>query len=255
MTVTSPMPQGPRPHRIGPLLLCLIAVGLVALIGIGLFREGVATQQDFAEREALIERNKKIQEDADRKNAVAQEAAVANFSPAAYAITLDSIDRLIKQKQWVAAKQNLDVTFRDVQRVVNSHRGKEKGVVSVAERLNRQERTILAGLRDLKDKEDEANSLSSVAMFRDFEDNEIRANQTYKNKRVRVRGPIESIGTDILGTPYVALAGSSVFTVQAMFPRGSESRLASLSKGQTVVVNCRCEGKLMNVILRDCSIE
>ena len=69
------------------------------------------------------------------------------------------------------------------------------------------------------------------------------------------RGVVQSIGKDILGTPYLALeAGESTLgVVQALFPRSDESSLASISKGQGVVVSCKCSGKLMNVILRDCA--
>lgn len=237
------------------LLWIVCAAAIVALLTATVLRARADLRREMAEREALFSRNAKVQAEAELKNAAVQQQAVSSFSEAKYRSSLDAIDSLIKQRQWAAAKQNLDATFRDVQRVVNSPRGTERAVVAVSERLNRQERAILAALHEQKDREDEANSIPAVALFRAFEENEIRANQTFKNKPVRVRGLVESISTDILGTPFVALTGSSVFSVQAMFPKGSEGRLAGLTKGQTVIVNCRCDGKLLNVILRDCSIE
>ena len=70
-----------------------------------------------------------------------------------------------------------------------------------------------------------------------------------------MRGNVERIATDILNTPYVALNTSSVFSVQAMFPKGAEAQLAALSVGQRVTLECRCDGKLMNVLLTDCKFD
>jgi hypothetical protein len=39
-----------------------------------------------------------------------------------------------------------------------------------------------------------------------------------------------------------------------MYPRGSEDALARLDKGKFVTVRCRIEGKLLNVIGRDCEL-
>ena len=69
-----------------------------------------------------------------------------------------------------------------------------------------------------------------------------------------IRGDVNEVAKDILGTPYVALSRSSITAVQAMFPRRSEGPLANLRPGQTVIVRCRIEGKLMNVIGRDCEL-
>jgi hypothetical protein len=43
--------------------------------------------------------------------------------------------------------------------------------------------------------------------------------------------------------------------VQAMFLRGSDDTLAAREKGQRITVQCRIEGKLMNIIGGDCTLK
>jgi hypothetical protein len=42
--------------------------------------------------------------------------------------------------------------------------------------------------------------------------------------------------------------------VQAMFPKSAESKLSTMTKGQSVLVRCQNSGKLGNVILRGCEL-
>lgn len=71
-----------------------------------------------------------------------------------------------------------------------------------------------------------------------------------------MRGQVRNIGTDILGTPYVAFENDGgIFLVQAMFTKKDESALAALNPGQLAAVSCVCDGKLGNVILRQCALD
>ena len=88
-----------------------------------------------------------------------------------------------------------------------------------------------------------------------YKANEIAADQRYKNQVVRVRGTVDGIGKDILASPYVTLSGApedSFRSVQAFFPKDSESALANIQKGQTLTVRCRVDGLMMNVLLKEC---
>ena len=100
-----------------------------------------------------------------------------------------------------------------------------------------------------------ASMLTAQQLLAAYTANEIAADAEYKGKTIVLAGFVQNIGKDILGAPYIALeAGPSAFgVVQAMFPRSDESRLAGITKGQRVEVRCTCSGKLMNVILRECS--
>jgi hypothetical protein len=99
-----------------------------------------------------------------------------------------------------------------------------------------------------------ATHVSAEALFRDYETNEIAADQKYKEAVLQVGGTIEDIGKDLIGTPYVTLSASEFFNVQAMFPTSAEKDLAALRKGADIKVRCRGAGKLGNVILRECAL-
>lgn len=99
-------------------------------------------------------------------------------------------------------------------------------------------------------------SISSVELTRRYDANEVDADRYYKDQWIQVDGVIDKIGKDILGTPYITLQGIGAFAgTQAMFTQAAETQLASLQSGQKVSVRCRCTGKLMNVILRECSLQ
>lgn len=99
-----------------------------------------------------------------------------------------------------------------------------------------------------------AASVSATELFAAYEANEVAADRKYKGRRISVHGTIESIAKDIVGTPYLALSAGEFGSVQCMFSAANESALASLSKGKPIIVSGKCSGKMMNVILRDCSL-
>ena len=98
-----------------------------------------------------------------------------------------------------------------------------------------------------------ANQLMS-----DYTANEVSADAKYKNNLVQVSGIVDSIGKDIIDTPYITLkAGSeySISVVQCMFAKSDESALATVSKGEQMTLVGQVTGKLGNVILNGCKIE
>lgn len=90
-----------------------------------------------------------------------------------------------------------------------------------------------------------------------YEQNEVSADTSYKNKTLEVSGTIETIGKDIVDTPYVALKGprDSPWGVQCMFHEDQISVLSGLKKGQKVTLVGVGQGKLGNVLLRDCRVK
>ena len=99
--------------------------------------------------------------------------------------------------------------------------------------------------------------VSASVLISEYEANEVAADQTYKGRTLSVTGKVDHIGKDILDTMYVTLESGQEFgisSVQCMFDDQHEGQLARLSKGQTVTVTGRCDGKLGNVLLRGCSL-
>lgn len=101
-------------------------------------------------------------------------------------------------------------------------------------------------------------SVTVKQMMDDYEANQIRADQLYEGKVISVRGVVNSIGEDIMGSPYVVLTDGSEFSftgVQCLFADSHRDELANLSKGNIVTLRGRGDGYLMNAIVRGCRID
>ncbi len=97
--------------------------------------------------------------------------------------------------------------------------------------------------------------IAAKMLFSDYESNEIAADQKYKGKTLLVTGTVEDIGKDIMNTMYLTLTGDGPFAnVQCFFGQSHESQLAGLRKGMTVSVKGQCDGKMMNVLMRGCTL-
>lgn len=98
--------------------------------------------------------------------------------------------------------------------------------------------------------------VTAIQLSEDYKSNEVAADAQYKGKLVEVSGTVNTIGKDILDTPYVSLQTDqySIVGVQCMFDKNSEQQLINLSKGQSISLQGEVSGKLMNVIIRGCSI-
>lgn len=102
-----------------------------------------------------------------------------------------------------------------------------------------------------------AARVTAGELFDAYEKNEIAADDRYKGKLLEVSGKIDNIGKDILDTPYITLSVGGKFQimgVQAFFDDDSLPKLANLSKGQGVTLQCRCDGKFGNVMLKECAL-
>lgn len=77
-------------------------------------------------------------------------------------------------------------------------------------------------------------------MQRSFEDNEVAAGQRYSGKAVIVRGKVDSVSRDIANNPFISLVGGSNMFIKPMatMADGQTSYLASLKKGQPIILVC-----------------
>ena len=98
-------------------------------------------------------------------------------------------------------------------------------------------------------------SLSAAELYQAYENNEVAAAAKYKGQVILVTGAIGNIGKDVLDKIYVTLdAGHLVTSIQAFFTKTHTNAVASLSKGQTVTLKCKCDGKFGNVLLKNCLV-
>ncbi|MBN4054931.1 hypothetical protein JYT15_00320 [Acidimicrobium ferrooxidans] len=96
--------------------------------------------------------------------------------------------------------------------------------------------------------------LSASDLFTAYKDNEVAADEMYKDKVLIVTGTVGSIGKDITDTMYVTLeSGEMMFSIQCFFSAKHKSKLAKIKKGDSVRILGKCTGKFGNVIVKGCT--
>lgn len=98
-------------------------------------------------------------------------------------------------------------------------------------------------------------AIEARTLAADYKANEISADGKYKGRVLKVMGRVTGIKKDILDQPYVILKGTGSFQdVQCFFDKKHESELAALEMGSHITVSGKCDGLMMNVLLKKCSI-
>lgn len=101
-------------------------------------------------------------------------------------------------------------------------------------------------------------AITASNLFAAYEANEVAADEAYKNKILKITGKVDTVGKDILDTMYVTLGSGVQYSfgnVQCMFADEHKSELMQLHKGQTVTVVGTCNGKLGNVLVKNCYLD
>ena len=96
--------------------------------------------------------------------------------------------------------------------------------------------------------------VTAQELYSAYKANEVAADTKYKGKILKVTGVVLEIGKDIFGTPYVTLSSGEkyeVWGVQCTFSLKDEPQLAQLTKGQTITVQGKGKGYLINVLMGD----
>jgi len=101
-----------------------------------------------------------------------------------------------------------------------------------------------------------AIEVSPAALVRQYDENEIKADNDYEGKVLRVTGPVSDIGKDLMGSIFVTLdGGHPVREVQVLFDDSHADKIANLSKGDRITIRGTCEGLMMNVQIHDAVLE
>ena len=99
-------------------------------------------------------------------------------------------------------------------------------------------------------------TISANAICSEYESNEVAADSKYKGKVIIVTGVIQDIGKDILDKAYIVVGGQGFLDgVQCTFAESQNSVIAQLSKGKSVKVKGKVNGKRGNVQLEKCSLQ
>ena len=97
--------------------------------------------------------------------------------------------------------------------------------------------------------------LESTALYDQFEKNEEVANSKYLDKVIELSGIITQIATDENGGLSVELKGNDMFGVNCKLNDDNYKLLSAVQKGSEIKVKGVCSGKLMDVVLVNCTIE
>lgn len=98
--------------------------------------------------------------------------------------------------------------------------------------------------------------VEAAMMLTDYKANELRADAKYKGKRVRVTGVVGDIKKDVDNHIFVTVGTGAHFEVpeaQCFFGDDHATKAAALTHGDTVTVECSCQGLMMNVVMKNCS--
>lgn len=86
-----------------------------------------------------------------------------------------------------------------------------------------------------------------------YVDNEVNADNQVKGKKFYVEGKIGDIGKEIMDDIYITLESSDMMrSVQCFID--DKDLVAKLQKGQRITVFGKCEGLMMNVLMKDCQV-
>ena len=96
-------------------------------------------------------------------------------------------------------------------------------------------------------------TISASKLYREYNENEIAADEKYKGKIIEVTGVIRDIGNDIMDNAYITLVGNEYFgDIQCYF--NEKSVVAKLSKGKRITVIGSCSGLMINVQINNCIV-
>ncbi len=95
--------------------------------------------------------------------------------------------------------------------------------------------------------------ITASKLYKEYNANEIAADEKYKGKIIEVTGVIRDIGNDIMDNAYITLVGDEYFgDIQCYF--NEKSVVAKLSKGKRITVIGSCSGLMMNVQINNCIV-
>jgi tRNA(Ile2) C34 agmatinyltransferase TiaS len=100
--------------------------------------------------------------------------------------------------------------------------------------------------------------ISAAILAQAYVDNEVKADQDYKDKKVEVTGKINDIGV-VLNQTFIILSSGKEFSItdiQCFFDDKNEiNKISDLKKGDTVTVQGVVDGKSLNVSVIKCVLK
>jgi hypothetical protein len=100
-------------------------------------------------------------------------------------------------------------------------------------------------------KEREDQTIKAPNLTASYDENEVKADENFKGKTFYVEGTVSDIKKDIMDDIYVILEGDQMFRdVQCFFD--DKNTASQLKKGMRVTFQGKCDGLMMNVLMKNC---
>ena len=99
----------------------------------------------------------------------------------------------------------------------------------------------------------EAMKVDALEFATEFDKNQLRAEEKYKNKLVELTAVVKNISEDIVGSPYVSLepAGGKMFGTSIKCVFKEKSQLTALENDQTVTITGTVNNQSLGIIQLD----
>lgn len=104
----------------------------------------------------------------------------------------------------------------------------------------------------------ETIKITAAQLLKEYDENGVKADENYKDKLIEVTGIVKNIDKDILDDIYITLDDGdkySLISVQCYFSDKEKETVAEIEKGSEITVIGTCDGSLINIILKKCTIK
>jgi|GEM_PF-2952583 len=115
-----------------------------------------------------------------------------------------------------------------------------------------------AAPNSIPDEVEEENlvELTSLMLWNEYEENEVKANSLYKGSKIVVTGRVVEISTNLIGgAPQIKLEGGNPYLpVTCEFSKSDAEVIAEIAKGQEVKIKGIVQGKVVTINLKRCEL-
>lgn len=104
----------------------------------------------------------------------------------------------------------------------------------------------------------EIMEISPAELLTTYEANEVKGDEIYEGKTMRLSGTVGTIGKDVMEDVHITFAGDdfSITSVQCYFSDEAQiAKVMELQQGDSITLVGICDGKFGNVLLKDCVFE
>lgn len=146
------------------------------------------------------------------------------------------------------SKNNSPYGARDIE--------KSNQYIDEAARRGMDKKEVAAAKEGLKKIPDYEVTVAQIT--KEYDSNEVAADNKYKGKTIRITGRVDTVGKDIMGSMYVTLKHPDQWSIRNVqfffFDKNQADEIANLSKGQETTIQGTVSGLMMNVLVKKCWI-